>query len=53
MDYYDYMRCYWVAVARAQLGQTEKPRQKLDWMDVKLTHHTYACKSLTNFEYEG
>ena len=31
MAYYDYMRCYWVAVARAQLGQTEKPRQKLDF----------------------
>jgi len=30
-----------------------KIRQKLIKKSVKLTHHTYACNSLTNFEYEA
>ena len=37
-----------------QLGQFEKTRQKLDWKNiVKTTHYSYACNTLTNFEYEG
>ena len=38
----------------AQMGQFEKTRQKLDWKKiVKTTHYSYACNTLTNFEYEG
>ena len=36
-----------------QLGQMAKTRQKLDSKKLrKLTNDTYACNSLTNFEYE-
>ena len=47
-----YGKC--VMCADAQLGQTSKTRQKLDLKKfVKLTGHTCACYSLTNFKYEA
>ena len=37
-----------------QLGQKAKTRQKLDFKKiVKLTDHSYACKSLIKFSYES
>ena len=41
-------------VVGTSMGQFEKTRQELDWEKiVKTTHYSYACNTLTNFEYEG
>ena len=49
------MDCYGVVLYTTTLHswvKWQKPAKNLIEKSAKLTHHTYACSSLTNFEYE-